>query len=114
MLARSAALGVRDVVIGGTSRSRLNVMANIVGKPVTAMFYEVKGHRPFPDDVQASGDVPYHFGYMGERTYGDATLKLARCSGFDSCAIFGGARRLTITRGNLTGADPFAFAIEPV
>lgn len=79
MLARSAALGVRDVVIGGTSRSRLNVMANIVGKPVTAMFYEVKGHRPFPADVQASGDVPYHFGYRGERAYGNATVKLLYC-----------------------------------
>lgn len=79
MLARSAALGVRDIVIGGTSRSRLNVMANIVGKPITAMFYEVKGHRPFPDDIQASGDVPYHFGYIGERAYGDTTVKLLYC-----------------------------------
>jgi 2-oxoglutarate dehydrogenase E1 component len=79
MLARSAALGVKDVVIGGTARGRLNVMANIIGKPIAMLFYEFKGHRPFPSDVCASGDVPYHFGYLGARSYGDASLMLLYC-----------------------------------
>ncbi len=79
VLARSAALGVRDVVIGGTARGRLNVMANVIGKPLTALFYEVKGNRPFPADIRASGDVPYHLGYAGERSYGDATVRLTYC-----------------------------------
>jgi 2-oxoglutarate dehydrogenase E1 component len=79
MLARSAALGVKDVVIGGTARGRLNVMANIIGKPIAMLFYEIKGHRPFPNDVRASGDVRYHFGYLGERSYSDASLTLHYC-----------------------------------
>ena len=79
MLARSVALGVTRVAIGGTARGRLNVMANIVGKPITAVFYEMKGHRPFPSDVSVSGDVPYHLGHLGERSYGDASLSILYC-----------------------------------
>ncbi len=79
MLAKSAAFGVERVVIGGTARGRLNVMANIVGKPITAIFYEMKGHRPFPDDIRVSGDVPYHFGYTAERNYGRTALKILYC-----------------------------------
>jgi 2-oxoglutarate dehydrogenase E1 component len=79
LLANSAELGVREVVIGGTARGRLNVMAHIVGKPLQAMFYELKGHRPFPADVQVAGDVPYHFGYAGERSYGGRSLRIHYC-----------------------------------
>ena len=79
LLAKSATFGVEKVVIGGTARGRLNVMANIVGKPITTVFYEMKGHRPFPDDIRVSGDVPYHFGYTAERNYGGATLKILYC-----------------------------------
>lgn len=79
ILARSAEHGVRDVVIGGTARGRLNVMANVVRKPLTALLYEFKGGRPFPSDVKAAGDVPYHLGYIGEQTFGDASLSIAYC-----------------------------------
>ena len=79
MLEKSATFGVEKVVIGGTARGRLNVMANIVGKPITAIFYEMKGHRPFHDDICASGDVPYHFGYTAERNCGGATLTILYC-----------------------------------
>jgi len=79
LFARCAALGVEDVVIGGTARGRLNVMANVIGKSVSAMFYELKGHRPFPSDMKLSGDVPYHFGHVGERTYNSRTLRMTYC-----------------------------------
>ena len=79
LLEKSATFGVEKVVIGGTARGRLNVMANIVGKPITAIFYEMKGHRPFHDDIRVSGDVPYHFGYSGERNYGGGALKILYC-----------------------------------
>ncbi|GAC1553092.1 MAG: 2-oxoglutarate dehydrogenase E1 component [Beijerinckiaceae bacterium] len=79
LLARSASNGVRDVVIGGTARGRLNVMANVVSKPLTALLHEFKGRSPFPSDVKASGDVPYHFGHVGERNFGDATISLTYC-----------------------------------
>jgi len=79
VLARSAAHGVRDVVIGGTARGRLNVMANVVAKPLTALLHEFKGRSPFPPDVKASGDVPYHFGHVGERHFGDAAVSITYC-----------------------------------
>lgn len=79
LLACSAAHGVRDVVIGGTARGRLNVMANVIGKPIAALLHEFKGRSPFPAGVKASGDVPYHFGHVGERTFGDATVRLTYC-----------------------------------
>ena len=79
LFARCAALGVEDVVIGATARGRLNVMANVIGKPVTAMLYELKGHRPFPSDMTLSGDVPYHFGHNGERDYDGRTIRITYC-----------------------------------
>jgi 2-oxoglutarate dehydrogenase E1 component len=79
LFARCAALGVEDVVIGGTARGRLNVMANVIGKSVSALLYELKGHRPFPSDMKLSGDVPYHFGHVGERSYRGRTLKMTYC-----------------------------------
>lgn len=80
LLAASASHGVEQVVIGGTARGRLNVMANIVGKPAVALFYEMKGHNPFPDGTLVSGDVPYHLGYSGERQYGDRKLQVLYCN----------------------------------
>ena len=79
LFARCAALGVEDVVIGATARGRLNVMANVIGKSVSAMLYELKGHRPFPGDMKLSGDVPYHFGHVGERSYAGRTIKMTYC-----------------------------------
>ena len=79
VLARSASHGVRDVVIGGTARGRLNVMANVVAKPVTALLHEFKGRSPFPPDVKAAGDVPYHFGHVGERHFADAAVSVTYC-----------------------------------
>jgi 2-oxoglutarate dehydrogenase E1 component len=79
LLARCAAHGIEQVVIGGTARGRLNVMANALGKPLTAIFYEMKDNRPFPEDLQISGDVPYHFGYVGERGHEGRTLRILYC-----------------------------------
>ena len=80
LLRASASAGAEQIVIGGTARGRLNVMINIVGKPAAAVLYEMKGHNPFPDGISASGDVPYHLGYLGERQYGDRTLKILYCN----------------------------------
>ena len=80
VLARSAALGVEQVVMGGTARGRLVTMANIVNKPITALFYELKGHSPFPEGLMVSGDVPYHLGYLGERGCGAKSLQILYCN----------------------------------
>jgi 2-oxoglutarate dehydrogenase E1 component len=79
VLARCARHGVRDIVIGGTARGRLNVMANIIKKPLPALLHEFKGGRMFPEDIKASGDVPYHFGHVTERILGDANVRITYC-----------------------------------
>ena len=48
-------------------RGRLNVLANIVGKPYEKIFSEFEGHLD-PKSTQGSGDVKYHLGMTGKFT----------------------------------------------
>ena len=50
--------------MGMSHRGRLNVLANIVGKPLAEIFKEFEGDID-PDTVQGSGDVKYHLGMTG-------------------------------------------------
>ena len=56
-----------EVVMGMSHRGRLNVLANIVGKPPKEIFKEFEGEID-PDTVQGSGDVKYHLGMTGRFT----------------------------------------------
>ncbi len=51
-------------------RGRLNVLANIVGKPYEKIFNEFEGHID-PKSSQGSGDVKYHLGQTGKFTTPD-------------------------------------------
>jgi 2-oxoglutarate dehydrogenase E1 component len=53
-----------EVVIGMPHRGRLNVLANIVGKPYGKIFNEFEGNID-PSTAQGSGDVKYHLGAEG-------------------------------------------------
>jgi 2-oxoglutarate dehydrogenase E1 component len=64
---RGGQLGVRELVLGMPHRGRLNVLANFMGKPFTAIFSEFQGNSAKPDDVQGSGDVKYHLGTSADR-----------------------------------------------
>ncbi len=66
IIRRSAELGVDEVVIGMPHRGRLNVLANIMGKPYTAIFSEFQGGA-VTDEVLGSGDVKYHLGTSTDR-----------------------------------------------
>ena len=70
ILRRSAALGVRELVIGMPHRGRLNVLANFVGKPYAAIFSEFQGNSTNPEHVHGSGDVKYHLGTSADREIG--------------------------------------------
>ncbi|MFC6014751.1 multifunctional oxoglutarate decarboxylase/oxoglutarate dehydrogenase thiamine pyrophosphate-binding subunit/dihydrolipoyllysine-residue succinyltransferase subunit [Plantactinospora solaniradicis] len=59
-----------EVVIGMAHRGRLNVLANIVGKPYEKIFSEFEGHLD-PRSTQGSGDVKYHLGQAGKFTTPD-------------------------------------------
>jgi 2-oxoglutarate dehydrogenase E1 component len=61
IIKRGGALGVREIVLGMAHRGRLNVLAQVMGKPHRAIFHEFKGGSA-PDDVEGSGDVKYHLG----------------------------------------------------
>lgn len=62
-----ARLGVEDVVIGMSHRGRLNVLANIMGKPLQTIFAEFRGVSSRPDEIGGSGDVKYHLGTSSDR-----------------------------------------------
>jgi 2-oxoglutarate dehydrogenase E1 component len=79
-LNQSSKLGVEEVVIGMTHRGRLNVLANIMGKPYQAIFSEFHGRDPHPDQVQGSGDVKYHLGTSTDREFQGRMLHLSLTS----------------------------------
>ena len=62
-----ARLGIEDVVIGMSHRGRLNVLANVMGKPHQTIFAEFHGLSSKPDEVGGSGDVKYHLGTSSDR-----------------------------------------------
>ncbi len=64
ILAQAADDDLDEVVIGMPHRGRLNVLANIVGKPYAKIFNEFEGNID-PGTAQGSGDVKYHLGADG-------------------------------------------------
>jgi len=64
LLADAADEGVQDVVMGMAHRGRLNVLANIIGKPYEDIFSKFEGNID-PNTTQGSGDVKYHLGAKG-------------------------------------------------
>ncbi|NIN72215.1 MAG: 2-oxoglutarate dehydrogenase E1 component [Gemmatimonadetes bacterium] len=60
-------MGVREVVIGMAHRGRLNVLANLMRKPLPAIFNEFQGGASSPDEIGGSGDVKYHLGTSTDR-----------------------------------------------
>lgn len=55
---------VTELVMGMAHRGRLNVLANIIGKSMTAIFSEFEDITD-EDSAQGSGDVKYHLGAAG-------------------------------------------------
>ena len=65
--------GVKTVVIGAMHRGRLSLVANVLRKPLEALYFEVIGGYPLGEpDLPA--DVPYHLGYEGRVAFDDAAL----------------------------------------
>jgi 2-oxoglutarate dehydrogenase E1 component len=64
VLSEAADQDLDEVVVGMPHRGRLNVLANIVGKPYAKIFNEFEGNID-PGTAQGSGDVKYHLGADG-------------------------------------------------
>jgi len=56
---------ITEVVLGMAHRGRLNVLANIIGKPYDSIFSEFEDIKD-PNSIEGSGDVKYHLGAAGE------------------------------------------------
>jgi 2-oxoglutarate dehydrogenase E1 component len=64
-ISHGAGTGIREVVIGMAHRGRLNVLANILGKPLANIFAEFEDN--LLHGVVGEGDVKYHKGYSSDR-----------------------------------------------
>jgi 2-oxoglutarate dehydrogenase E1 component len=69
IIKRGGALGVKEIVLGMAHRGRLNVLAQVMGKPHRVIFHEFKGGSATTDDVEGSGDVKYHLGASSDREF---------------------------------------------
>jgi multifunctional 2-oxoglutarate metabolism enzyme len=69
LLRQAAAGGVEEIVMGMAHRGRLNVLANLVGKPLVEILSSFEDVEP--GSVQGSGDVKYHLGASGVREFED-------------------------------------------
>ncbi|WP_243859252.1 multifunctional oxoglutarate decarboxylase/oxoglutarate dehydrogenase thiamine pyrophosphate-binding subunit/dihydrolipoyllysine-residue succinyltransferase subunit [Amycolatopsis arida] len=78
VLDKAAEHELDEVVIGMPHRGRLNVLANIVGKPISQIFQEFEGNLD-PGQAHGSGDVKYHLGAEGKyfRMFGDGETKVS-------------------------------------
>lgn len=64
LLEQAAESQTVEVVMGMAHRGRLNVLANVVSKPLSEIFQEFQGDVD-ETTVQGSGDVKYHLGQTG-------------------------------------------------
>jgi len=64
ILSDAADQEVEEAVIGMAHRGRLNVLANVMGKPYSAIFGEFEGNLDI-GTAHGSGDVKYHLGAHG-------------------------------------------------
>lgn len=73
VIEKGASLGIQEFMIGMAHRGRLNVLANIMGKPYKTIFSEFEGKMYAEEDpeLQFGGDVKYHLGYSSDVTTED-------------------------------------------
>ncbi|MEO6582247.1 MAG: thiamine pyrophosphate-dependent enzyme, partial [Sphingomicrobium sp.] len=70
-------LGVTEIAVGMAHRGRLNILANVMGKPIRAIFHEFAGGATNPADVGGSGDVKYHLGTSSDREFDGIKVHLS-------------------------------------
>jgi 2-oxoglutarate dehydrogenase E1 component len=69
IIKRGGQLGVKEIVIGMAHRGRLTTLANVMSKPMRAIFNEFRGGSFKPEEVEGSGDVKYHLGASSDREF---------------------------------------------
>lgn len=75
MIDRGKDLGIEGFVFGMPHRGRLNVLANVMRKPMPQIFKEFRGgeftFEKYINKETTSSDVKYHLGASVDRTYDD-------------------------------------------
>ncbi|HEY1630408.1 MAG TPA: thiamine pyrophosphate-dependent enzyme, partial [Rhizomicrobium sp.] len=77
IIKRGGQLGVKDIELGMSHRGRLNVLANVMGKPYRQIFHEFQGGAAKPTEVEGSGDVKYHLGASADRVFDGKEVHLS-------------------------------------
>lgn len=72
LIDKSASNDIEEIVLGMSHRGRLNVLANIIGKPLEQVFSTFEKHDESPT-YGGSGDVKYHIGYSRDHVNEDGT-----------------------------------------
>jgi 2-oxoglutarate dehydrogenase E1 component len=68
IIKRGGSLGAKEIKIGMPHRGRLNVLANVMGKPFKAIFSEFFG-KSMSTSKDFEGDVKYHLGASSNREF---------------------------------------------
>jgi len=68
IIKRGGNLGVKEIKIGMPHRGRLNVLANVMGKPYKSIFSEFFG-KSVTSKKDFEGDVKYHLGASSNREF---------------------------------------------
>ena len=68
IIKRGGSLGAKEIKIGMPHRGRLNVLANVMGKPFKAIFSEFFG-KTVGAGKDFEGDVKYHLGASSNREF---------------------------------------------
>ena len=76
ILERCPKSGILEIEMGMSHRGRLNVLRNFLHKSLTTLLYEFTPNY-VPDLVAGDGDVKYHLGYKGVRTFEDGQVRVS-------------------------------------
>ncbi len=76
IMKRGGQMGLKEIIIGMAHRGRLNVLANVMGKPFTAIFAEFQGQSS-TKQVLGSADVKYHLGTSSDREFDGNNIHLS-------------------------------------
>ena len=77
IIKRGGQLGLKDINFGMPHRGRLNVMASVMQKPYSAIFYEFLGGVAAGSEDYGSGDVKYHLGVSDDREFDGNSVHLS-------------------------------------
>lgn len=76
ILAKACHQGIETIALGTAHRGRLNILGNVLGKPLHKIF-EKFYHKGSSKLVYGSGDVKYHLGFSGDREIDGHKLHLS-------------------------------------